>query len=286
MAKGIQATDVVGSVLRSITPWTGAMAGGLGIAVPILAATYYEMRFGRPSSTSGLAIPFAFIWGGLAAAAGGAVGKGIHQVVARSRWAGPVDRRMAAILLMFVVTVPSVVLIREVRRIEAENSPRVLRSTGQISRAEGSSQLAPAVSATFLSVRFPHPDYPTGELRWNGQGVDVRLAEDRLLLRADGLPTTTVDISRFDYAREVYGVTASLSGGRQWLALLVQLRSTGGRELLFIFDPDGALVHEELLERRRGRVPRVGLEAAGPAGGPQEIVVDRGMPVRYYVEAR
>jgi hypothetical protein len=82
-------------------------------------------------------------------------------------------------------------------------------------------------------------------------------------------------------------VTAALSAdGREWLALLVQLRATGGRELLFIFNPEGELVHEELLERRRGRAPRVGLGAAGQAGGPQEVILDRGLPVRYYVGER
>lgn len=85
----------------------------------------------------------------------------------------------------------------------------------------------------------------------------------------------------------MYGVAARLSTtGQEWLALLVQLRATGGRELLFIFNPDGVLVHEELLERGRGRVPRVGLGTAGPADGPQEIVLDRGVPIRYYVSAR
>ena len=197
------------------------------------------------------------------------------------------DRRAAAVLLMVVATVPSVLAVREVRRMEAENTPRVIRSTGEVSRVEGPSELAPARSATFLWVSFPHPDHPRGELRWNGRRVDVRITDDHLLVTAEQLPTRTIDISRFDYAREVYGVTAALaSTGQEWLALLVQLRATGGRELLFIFDPEGALVHEELLERRRGRVPRVGLGTAGPAGGPQAIVLDRGAPVRYHVSAR
>ena len=282
-----QPTGMVGHILRSITTWTMALAGGLGIAVPILAATYYEMKFGRPSSTSGIAIPFAFILGGLAAGLGAVVGKGIHGWVARTRWAGPADLRVVAILLTLVVTVPSVCAIREVRRMEAANTARVIRSSGDISRVEGNSQLAPTRSAAFLWVSSPHPDHPRGELRWNGRPVDVRIVDDRLLVAADGVPSTTIDISRFDYAREVYGVTAALSSDRlEWLALLVQLRATARRELLFIFNPQGTLVHEELLEPRRGRVPRVGLGTAGSADATQEIVLDRGVPVRYHVGAR
>ena len=277
---------LVGKVLRSITPLTGALAGGLAVAVPILAATLYELKFGRPSSTAGLAIPFAIIWGSLAAGAGAAAGGAIRQMVARTRWAGPMDPRVATVLLMLVVTLPSVLAIHTVRRMEAENAPRVIGSTGEVSRAVGRPELAPVRSATFLWVSSPHPDHPREELHWNGRRVDVRVVDGRLLLSADEVPTTAIDISRFDYARETYGVTATLlPDGQEWLALLVQLRGTGRRDLLLIFDPEGVLVHEELLERR-GRVPRVGLGAAGPAGGPQEIVLDRGVPIRYYVSAR
>ena len=287
MPKRIYPQDLAGQVLRSITSLTGALAGGLGVAVPALAATLYEMKFGRPSSTSGLAIPFAVISGVLAAGLGAAVGEGIHQMVARTRWAGPMERRGAAILLMLVVIAPSVLAIHTVRRIEAENAPRVIRSTGEVSGTEGRSELTPVRWATLLWVSSSHPDHPPAEPRWNGRRVDVRVVDDRLILSADELSITAIDISRFDYAREAYGVTGALSGdGEEWLALLVQLRATGRRELLLIFNPEGVLVHEELLERHRGRAPRVGLGTAGPAGGQQEFVLDRGVPIRYYISAR
>ncbi len=287
MPKRTHPRDVLGTLLRSITPVTGALAGLLGVAVPILAATFYEMKFGRPSSTAGLAIPFAIIFGVLAAGAGAAVGHGVRQMVARTRWAGTIDLRGAAILLMLIVTVPSLLAIHAVRRMEAENAPRVILSAGEVSRAEGMSELAPLRSATFLWVSSPHPDHPRQQLHWNGRRVDVRVTDDRLLLTTDERPTAALNISRFDYAREIYGVTATLSAtGQEWLALLVQLRATSGRDLLFIFNPEGVLVHEELLQRRRGRVPRVGLGATGPAGGRQEISLDRGVPMRYYVGER
>ena len=279
--------DVTGQVLRSITPLTGALAAGLSVFVAILAAVFYEMKFGRPSSTSALAIPFSIIWGGLAAGVGAAVGAGVREIVARSRWAGPTDRRAAALLVMVVVTIPTLAGIQAVRRMEARNAPGVIRSTGEISRAEGISELTPVQSATFLWVRFPHPDYRRSELRWNRRRVDIRVVDDQLLLRADEVSVAAIDIRRFDYAVEIYGVTAALAEeGREWLALLVQLRATGRRDLLLILDPNGVLVHEELLERPRGRVPRVGLGTAGPDSGLQEIVLDRGESIRYYVGAR
>ena len=163
----------------------------------------------------------------------------------------------------------------------------MIHSTGQVLRVEGASELSPVRSATFLWVPYPHPDYPPGELRWNGRRVDVRVADDQLLVSAEGKPPTAIDISGLDYAREAYGVTATLSpAGQEWLALLVHLRATGRRELLLILNPEGVLVHEELLERRRRGAPRVGLGTAGPAGGPQEILVDRGEPIRYYLGRR
>jgi len=279
-------SSVIGPLLRSVTPVTGALAGGFGVAVPILAATVYEMKFGRPSSTSGLGIPFGVIFGAVAAGLGAAVGRGVQEVVARSRWAGPIDRRAAGLLVMLVVTVPTIVAIDGVRRMEAENTPRVIRSAGEISRAQGWSRLTPFREATFLWVGFPHPDHPLGELHWNGRPVSVRVTDGRLMVNAGDLPPTTIDISRFDYAREVYGITARLSSsGPDWLALLVQLRSTGGRDLLFLVSPQGVLAHEELIDRHRARVPRVGLGVAGPADRPQEIVLDRGVPIRYFVNA-
>ena len=208
-------------------------------------------------------------------------------MVARTRWAGPPDRRVAAVLVLFAVTITSISAINAVRHMEDENAPRVIRSTGEVARAQGVSELAPARSATFLWVGLPHPDHPTGQLRWNGRPVDVRVSGGQVIVSGDGIPGSSTDISSFDYAREVYGVTARLAGtDQEWLALLVQLRATGRRELLLIFNPQGVLVHEELLEPKIGRVPRVGLGTAGPAGVGQEIVVDRGVPFRYHLSRR
>lgn len=45
------------------------------------------------------------------------------------------------------------------------------------------------------------------------------------------------------------------------------------------------LVQLRVLERR-GRAPRAGLATAGRAGAAHEILLDHGVPIRYYVGAR
>ena len=92
-----RAQHVAGSILRSITPLTGALVAGLCVAVPLIAAGIAEIEFGRPSSTAGLIFPFALIWGALAAAVGAAIGRAVADRVRTSRWAGPVHWRTVSI---------------------------------------------------------------------------------------------------------------------------------------------------------------------------------------------
>jgi hypothetical protein len=272
-------------VVQSITPLTGALAGGLGISVPILAAVTYEMRFGRPSSTAGLAIPFGIIYGALGAAVGGGVGFAIQELVKFFGWRGSSDRRVGTLLVVIAVAGTTTAALYGAARAEAAQRPRVMTSTGALDRSAGEPTLVPVREASFVWVKYPHPDYPVQTLLWNGQPVHLTVTERDLTIAAGDRLTPSVNIAGFDYVREVYGVTATLSGGSaEWLALLLQLRATGRRDLLLVLNPDGVLVHEELLDRYRGGgVARVGLAAAGARGTRQELSVDRGTPIRYSV---
>ena len=51
------------ALLRSITPATMSVAFGLGAAAPALSTVVAEGMFGRPSSTSVIAIPFGVMFG-------------------------------------------------------------------------------------------------------------------------------------------------------------------------------------------------------------------------------
>jgi len=85
---------------------------------------------------------------------------------------------------------------------------------------------------------------------------------------------------RMDYLTEIIAATATLGGTGEWLAVLVRIVSTAGRDLLLIYDPGGALVHKEVFERTTTGAGPV-LWGAGADGSRQEFVVDVGSPVRF-----
>jgi hypothetical protein len=267
-----------------MTPVIGALIGGSAIAVPMVGAFFYEMKFGHPTSTSGLAIPFALIFGACGAAVGAFLGVVAREVVDRKGWAGPPDRRLVAIIMLLAIGIPTAAAVQSVRRRDAANAPRVVRTTPELERADGDSELVPRRSATFLWDSWPRPERPVQPLQWNGRPVTVTAAANRLGVQTDGRLVADIDIGPYPYANAIYGVTARLTGeSGEWLALLLQLRWNSERDLLVILDPQGSIVHEEILERpsRTRRVPRVGLESAGSPGAPQEFVVDRGNPIRF-----
>jgi hypothetical protein len=271
------------ALLRSISPATGALVGGLGVASAILATVAAEKVFGRPSSTSGLGIPVAFILGAVGAVIGATLGARARIAINRSRWAGPVDRRAVAVVLLLAICIPSGFAVRSVLTNEAWNEPRVIVSSGPVVRAESGESVEPMSSATLLWELRTHAE-GTRELRWNGNVVRITLDDGRMTVRAGEVTSTPIDVSRFDYVREVHGVSATLQGDHaEWLAVVLRLRATGRRELLAIFDPTGKLAYQELLENRiRGRLETSVLWSAGRGSERQEFSVDVGPRLRYY----
>ena len=273
---------VTAAILRSVTPLTGALLAGLAVAVPLIASGIAEMRFGRPSSTAGLIFPFAIIWGALAAAVGAAVGRAVADRVRSSRLAGPVDWRAVSVVLVIVLTTLTTLAVRSVFRIERLNTPRVIASTGRIVRSVG--HAAGAGWTASGALLWKSTSSPDQTIQWNGRRVVIGVTDDALQVHAGDQALPRVDLAGLSYVREVYGMTAPMANGTsEWLVLLARLRATSRRELLVIFDPQGALAHLELLERPPRREPRTILWTEGSPAGPQQVGVNLGVPLRYSV---
>lgn len=268
---------------RSITAGSGALIAGVGVATPIIAGMVTEIAWGRPTSTSGLAIPAAIFLGLVGAAAGAALGSMVATFVRNSQGADPVDWRFAGVLLLLVAAVPSALVVRSKLRHESLNAPRLIRSTGEIVAAPGDSSQEP-ISPPTLLWRMSEKSQAARTLRWNGQLVDIALSDGKLDVGAGGLRGDAVSLADFDYVREINGVTATMTSDRgEFLALLLDLRTSGRRSLLLIFDSRGALVHQELLLRRSGNPT---LFVAGRPGSQEISVKVDWQPVHYSAAAR
>lgn len=277
------------SLLRSVRGWTGLLWGGATGATYVLAGVGGEIAFGRPSSTVGLGLVLGIpLLGGVLALVGAVVGFAVGLVVRRTRMSGPVDPRVVLTVLALGMAGATWTGLRDVFRHEARNSPRVILSDEKVERVPGVSSLTRAAETRHLYGTARRPSTappPAGDdsLVWRGGRVGASLMADALRVTVDGRLVDRVSLETFDYARSVEGLTARLEPDKDpWLVLLVHLRATGMRELLLLYDPQGELVHQELLARTRsGYGTR--LWAAGEREGPQEIVVDVGRPVRYRV---
>jgi hypothetical protein len=267
------------TLVRSITPVSLAIVFGLVGMVPILAATVTEIQIGRPGSGTACAIVIGVIAGPVCAFAGAAIGFVVWAIVRRTRWAGPADFRIVAIVALLSVGVSSGLAVLSVVLRERNNVPRVMTSTGVVQRSTGRTAHDPSMWGVLVWTSQSWSGDPV-ELTWNGQTVRVSSTSGSLIvsrLHATGqgvIEVGRVDLSKLDRVREVLGATAALDGTDEWLALLVQLRATGKREVLLIYDPAGKLMHQELLERQK--LVAGMLWSAGSVGTKQEFVVDLG----------
>jgi hypothetical protein len=121
---------------------------------------------------------------------------------------------------------------------------------------------------------------PTQSLMWEQAPVTVSQTLQIVTIRRGDQVVDVIDMRRMDYLTEVIATTAALGGTGEWLAILVRLVSTARRDLLLIYDPGGALVHKEVLERTTTGAGTV-LWSAGADGSRQEFVLDVGSPVRF-----
>ena len=237
--------------LRSINGLTGALLGSGALVAYVVAILIAESATGRASPTqmAGLIVFSLPIAVAIGAVLGSLVGLVVNMIVSNSPLAGPVDRRMVVGGLALMAVVGGLKGVRAVTESESGNRPRVVKSAGTVTRLVGESTLSPLTQAMVVNRSGGPTPF---KLFWRGHRVVALVVGETLMIRDSTGVVDRVSLDGLDYVREVHGATAALEGdGREWLALLVRLRATGRRELLLIYDPAGALAHQELLPEGR-----------------------------------
>jgi hypothetical protein len=267
-------------VVRSITLRTGAMVGAAMPVAYALSAAMATLILGRPGPDVLAGTLFTLVlFGLLGAVIGGAIGWCIHYVVSVTALEGPPDRLAIGRVVTLAVVIAAIFGVDFARDVESRSRPRVMHSDRTVTRVDGESSLAPRVAAMRAYSRTAR-DEAAPSLRWRDRPLEIAFDRSTLTVSQTTGVVDMVSLEGLDNTTEVVATTGSLDGTREWLALLIRLRTTGRRDLLLLYDSTGVRVYQELLART-GPARNPVLWTAGPPGNVQEFAVNVSQPVRY-----
>jgi len=250
------------------------------VSATLLAPVIAESAVGRPSSTAGIGYFVIPILGLLCGAAAFLIAKGLRWIARRagSRSVQVPQWLVAAGLLATVATIVTLAFNARTEAIttEAARRPRVIVDSTRFVRSESSPSADPQIEAPLLFSIYQDAVVPS--IDWNGRAVSFSGSDERVTIRDKaGVAIASTDLRAFDYIATIRAVPvcSSSTGGRH-LAVLVTLRATSHRSMLILYDPNGAVVYQEHLERTRSADGSTGSMSMQYRGGHDVLSVDHG----------
>lgn len=215
-----------------------------------------DMSIGRPSSTAALAFLFVPIWIALTAGVGAAVGCALGWIAGIRRRVGAFSRRIRTVGLAALALLTlggGIGGFASVVAYEEHARPRVIHTEGYVVRLP----IVPADTSAETTAAFTFDSLGTVDswVEWNSELVSISHSEGWItLLDSDHHELTKTDLGSFDYVVRLEAIPFRVRfEERESIAVLATLRATGHRSMLLIYNPEGRLIYEELLERTKRR---------------------------------
>ena len=221
---------------------------GFSFAFYGMGALFYEMKFGRPSSTAAIAlftIPIISIVIGILGC--------LIAVVARFLWqiAGfrvvAVNNFVAASACLVIIGTALGIGIVGAKRQEASTRPAILVNSGLVQEiAAGNDQMIirPA-DIVFNTLGNIHT-----KVEWGGNSsVLYQMPNGLSVQQINGDKRCIVPTEGLDYITRVYAVHRASTDSRSTLALIIDGRATGKRAMLAVISADYKLLYAERLAR-------------------------------------
>ena len=249
------------------------------VSATLLAPVIAESALGRPSSTAGIGYFVVPMLGLLSGAAAFLVARGLRGIARRagSRTVHVPPWLAAAGLLATAVTVAALAFNAgaQVIATEAARRPRVIIDSTHFVRTAPSPGEGPRIDAPLLFSVYQ--DAVVSSIDWNGRAVSFSGTDEHVTIRDKaGVPVASTDLQAFDYIATIRAVPVCSSSGGANLAVLVTLRATSHRSMLILYDPNGAVVYQEHLERTRSADGSTGSMSMQHRGDHDILLVDHG----------
>lgn len=261
------------------------------VAAYLLAPVMAEIQLGRPSSTVGIGLLVAPLAGVLCGGSVLVVAM-LFRWVARRAGIPSVTVPIWLVGSMLLVVIGAVVGLNinaraQVAAQEFERRPRVIVESSRIVKMPGQTRGAgPRVEAPLLFSIYA-ADTAAPSIEWNGRMISVAGRNEQVtVLDAAGARLASTDLHAFDYIGRINATPfCRHPDGSSDLAVLVTLRATSDRSMLILYGADGAVIHQEHLERTRSGDGRDGLMSVVQSEGKELLVVEHGAVDAYACSA-
>jgi hypothetical protein len=261
----------VSTALPKHLPRTLALFAALPLLSYGCAGMIADVKWGRPSSTAAIGIvtlPIAATVVGIAAFLVGLLASWLWRASSARAFDSPRVERVLLAALLLTCAGAAAAAVTSVTLHEAEVKPRVLRDSGVVQRqawiADGWER-SPAVTVASGFRPSGRADFSAGVVTVGGERVAFE--------PAGGQAHVALDLDALDSLRSVCGVLLpGPTPAEDLLVVLADGRATGNRALLAVFDRDGALAYEELLETTWGPYESGLAVLSDPSGGAADAV--------------
>ena len=224
-----------------------------------LTGLIFEMKFGRPSSTSAIGFIFIPVYAVFLLLIGYAVGLIVRFIVSRFTAERTLSKKTIYTIyaaFLAVVLVSSIAGGFSFKIYEDRQKPHVIINSAAVSKLPDVQYLeSNQTVARFLLSIFEDDKIKNGALSWNDKTIRFRLSNETnslVVLDDAGAQLLQIDLSAFDYITRVYAVPVTIDASKKkGLAVLVNLRSTSRRSVLLIYNAEKKLLYQELLYRVR-----------------------------------
>jgi hypothetical protein len=252
----------------------------------LISAFVTEAMIGRPSSTHALGYFAAVIWSGIIAIIGfifGIISSMLLKLFCESKTIFKKNPHTLSIALIVLIILSVIAGCALSYWSEQQQRPHVIADTGILKKLKDLPvKTVEEIEAKYVFAKYNPEEEETQNILWNDKKVFFNITDDDSvqILNSERDTIASTDLSKYDYARTIYALPVALQqDNRMGLALLVGLRATSRRSMLLVYDYDGKLIYQELLNR--GRCREDVLASLIDEQGSNYILVNVGSPTIY-----